>query len=803
MIEFMPLIYTDSYKLDHRSQYPEGTELVYSNFTPRGSRIPGVNKVTFFGLQYYIKDYLIRQWNDNFFNQPKKDVLEKYNEAMSDFVQRKISSKHVEDLHDLGYLPIKICAVPEGTKVPLRVPIYTIHNTVPEFFWLTNFLETSMSNVLWEPCTSATIAGEYRRVFNEYSDETVGNSDFVQWQGHDFSYRGLSGLESTCLSGSGHLLYFTGTDTVPAVYFLKKYYNASGLIGSSVVATEHSTQTLSILANGHDLLNGEFEQFRRLITEVYPDGIVSIVCDSYDYWRVITEILPKLKNEILSRNGKVVVRPDCYDSETKILTNSGWKFFKDLLDDDLVAQVNIETNEQTFVKPLKIIKQAYKGRMIHFKDGKGKVDLLVTPNHRMVVKSCGKDVFIEADKLKLHYKKSFIRTAKTVNRNISISNIDRLRIAFQADGSYVTSSKNSIRFSFSKERKINRMKKLCDNIGLEYKIYNLSDNRKEFNIKINDISLFTKDFTWINTSDLCSNWCREFIDELSNWDSSIRSSNRIKFDTTTKSVSDVVELIAISAGYGVLTSSYEDNRKDIYNTVYTSNILLNNIIGGQAIDKTEEEYDGYVYCVTVPNGAIIVKRNRSIIVSGNSGDPVKIVCGDKDAQLGSPEYYGSVEMMHKIFGGSFTRKGYKSLDDHIGIIYGDSITMERQKLILEGLKRKGFASNIPVLGIGSFTYRYTTRDTFGFAVKTTYGRVNGKSINIFKDPKTDDGLKRSAKGLLGVRKTNNGLELVEELSEDEYNNSFTWNVHQPVFENGKLLKDFSLQEIRDNAAKEF
>lgn len=494
MIEFIPLIYTDSYKLDHRSQYPEGTELVYSNFTPRGSRIPGVNKVTFFGLQYYIKDYLIRQWNDNFFNQPKKYVLEKYNEVMSDFVQRKISSKHVEELHDLGYLPIKICAVPEGTQVPLRVPMYTIHNTLPRFFWLTNFLETSMSNVLWEPCTSATIAGEYRRVFNEYADETVGNRDFVPWQGHDFSYRGLSGLESTCLSGSGHLLYFTGTDTVPAVYFLKKYYNGSGLIGSSVVATEHSTQTLAILANGHDLLNGELEQFRRLITEIYPDGIVSIVCDSYDYWRVITEILPKLKNEILSRNGKVVVRPD-------------------------------------------------------------------------------------------------------------------------------------------------------------------------------------------------------------------------------------------------------------------------------------------------------------------SGDPVKIVCGNKDAEINSPEYYGSVEMMHKIFGGSFTRKGYKSLDDHIGIIYGDSITMERQKLILEGLKRKGFASNIPVLGIGSFTYRYTTRDTFGFAVKTTYGKVNGQSINIFKDPKTDDGLKKSARGLLGVKSTPNGLELVEELSENEYNNSFTWNVHQPVFENGKLLKDFTLQEVRNNAEK--
>jgi nicotinamide phosphoribosyltransferase len=493
MIEMMPLTYTDSYKLDHRNQYPENTERIYSNFTPRGSRIPNINEVVFFGLQYYIKDYLIRQWNDNFFNRPKSSVLEEHEENIRDFVGRDISSKHVSDLHTLGYLPIKICAVPEGTKVPLRVPMYTIHNTLPDFFWLTNFLETSMSNVLWEPCTSATIAAEYRRVFNEYADETVGDRDFVQWQGHDFSYRGMSGLESACLSGAGHLLSFTGTDTVPAVKFLKHYYGATGLIGTSVVATEHSTQTMAILASGKDLLTGELEQFKRLITEVYPDGIVSIVCDSYDYWKVITEILPKLKNEIMNRSGKVTIRPD-------------------------------------------------------------------------------------------------------------------------------------------------------------------------------------------------------------------------------------------------------------------------------------------------------------------SGNPTKIICGDKDATFGTPEYYGSVEMMHKIFGGSFTRKGYKSLDQHIGIIYGDSITLERQRDILEGLKRKGFASNIPVLGIGSFTYRYTTRDTFGFAVKTTYGEVDGKSINVFKDPKTDDGVKKSARGLLGVKRTSK-LELVEDLSKEEYNASFkTWNVMQPVFLNGKLLKEYTLKEVRSNVA---
>lgn len=194
----------------------------------------------------------------------------------------------------------------------------------------------------------------------------------------------------------------------------------------------------------------------------------------------------------------------------------------------------------------------------------------------------------------------------------------------------------------------------------------------------------------------------------------------------------------------------------------------------------------------------ILARNGKVVIRPDSGDPVKIVCGDPDAEPGSPEYKGAVQVLWEVFGGSFTRKGFKELDSHIGLIYGDSITYERAKQILEGLKRKGFASNNVVLGIGSYTYQYNTRDTFMFAVKSTYGEVNGVGQAIFKSPKTDNGVKKSARGLLGVANEHGHLHLIDELTMDEYQRSFgTWNVMEPVFKNGKLLRDQTLSEIRN------
>jgi nicotinamide phosphoribosyltransferase len=302
-----PFLLTDYYKVGHVFQYPEKTELVYSNLTPRNSRLKDVDDMVFFGLQYFLKEYLLNYFNQHFFQQPKEKVIQEYKRRISTSLGTGLPTyEHLEKLHDLGYLPIKIKALPEGSKVPMRVPCITLVNTKAEFYWLTNFLETLLSAIVWQPCTSATIAHTYRKLLDKYAVETGMPADFVQWQGHDFSFRGMSSLETAVLSGMGHLLSFSGTDTIPAIDALEEYYNANAdkeLIGGSVAATEHS-----VMCSGSK--DGELETFKRLITKVYPDGIVSIVSDTWDLWKVCTEYLPALKSTILARNGKVVIRPD-------------------------------------------------------------------------------------------------------------------------------------------------------------------------------------------------------------------------------------------------------------------------------------------------------------------------------------------------------------------------------------------------------------------------------------------------------------------------------------------------------------
>ncbi|MGB1315716.1 MAG: nicotinate phosphoribosyltransferase [Chitinophagales bacterium] len=476
-----PLLLTDGYKLDHRRQYPEGTTLVYSNWTPRKSRVEGIDEVVFFGLQYFLKNYLIKAFQEDFFDKPKAEICAKYTHRVNNYLgENAVGIEHIEALHDLGYIPMVFKALPEGVSVPIRVPMFTMYNTLPEFFWLTNYFETILSLTVWLPCNSATIAKEYRKILDNYAQETSSQLEFVDWQAHDFSMRGMAGLEASVLSSAGHLLSFTGTDTIPAIDFLEDFYNADSskeLIGGSVAATEHSVMCMGTNT-------GEMETFKRLVTEVYPNGIVSIVSDTWDLWKVLTDYLPQLKQEILARNGKVVIRPD-------------------------------------------------------------------------------------------------------------------------------------------------------------------------------------------------------------------------------------------------------------------------------------------------------------------SGDPVLIICGNPNGKT-VEEKKGVIELLWDTFGGKTNNKGFKELDQHIGAIYGDSITLQRAKDICEGLKNKGFASTNVVLGIGSFTYQYNTRDTFGFAMKATYGEVNGEGRAIYKDPITDDGTKKSAKGLIKIVKENGAYKMLDNV---------TWKEEKQgelkeVFRDGKLLLDDSLSEIR-------
>jgi nicotinamide phosphoribosyltransferase len=287
-----PLLLTDGYKVDHRRQYPEGTTLVYSNWTLRKSRIDGVNKVVFFGLQYFIKKYILEDFETYFFKQDKEKVVAEYARRINNYLgENQVGTSHIAALHDLGYIPMVIKALPEGASVPLRVPMFTMYNTLQEFFWLTNYFETLISAIVWMPCTSATIAKQYRAVLDHFALATSSTPAFVDWQGHDFSMRGMAGIEAAVLSASGHLLSFTGTDTIPAIDLLEQYYNADSdkeLIGASVAATEHSVMCMGTFED-------EVGTFKRLVCEVYPKGIVSIVSDTWDLWKVLTDYLPQLK----------------------------------------------------------------------------------------------------------------------------------------------------------------------------------------------------------------------------------------------------------------------------------------------------------------------------------------------------------------------------------------------------------------------------------------------------------------------------------------------------------------------------
>lgn len=237
-----PLLLTDGYKTSHNRMYPDGTTLVYSNFTPRSNKYApkGCDHVVSFGQQMTIQ-ILHAAFKNEFFSKPKEQVCGEIKEELSLYLGTDYDVSHFEALHDLGYLPIKVKSIKEGTLVPMRVPVLTIYNTHPDFYWITNYLETIISNLLWKPMTSATIAYQYRKVLTKWQEKTDKERGwFIDWQGHDFSMRGMDSIDATISSGMGHLTSFMGTDSLPAIHGLRKYYDGKGFIAGSVPASEHS-----------------------------------------------------------------------------------------------------------------------------------------------------------------------------------------------------------------------------------------------------------------------------------------------------------------------------------------------------------------------------------------------------------------------------------------------------------------------------------------------------------------------------------------------------------------------------------
>lgn len=496
------LFQTDAYKLDHRRQYGlAGTVTkVYSNYTNRKSRIEGFDHVVHFGLQAYL--HKLQEGFARFFDEDN-DVDE-----LCDMYYRRIASilgpdaadaigtDHIYSLWALGYVPLEFRAVPEGTLVPIRVPSLTVENTHPDFFWLTNYIETGLSAAIWHPSTAATIAHAYRVKAERFARETCDDDAHVDFQIHDFSYRGMSSHETAGATGAAHLLSFKGSDTLCAGDFIEKYYGGPYEL-MSVAATEHSVMSTGIMSQDSVLLptegrsQGELALFEKLL-DLYPSGILSVVSDTFDLWNVLEYILPQLKDKILARDGKLVIRPD-------------------------------------------------------------------------------------------------------------------------------------------------------------------------------------------------------------------------------------------------------------------------------------------------------------------SGDPVKILTGNPAGRTVA-EQRGVIELLWEVFGGTTNWKGYRELDPHIGAIYGDSITLDRAQEIWNRLRDKGFASSNVVFGVGSFTYQYNTRDTFGSALKATWAEVNGKGVNLFKDPVTDDGTKKSATGRLAVHggDGNEDLYLIEKadyLAE-------RMSKLEPVWRDGEFLIHQSFASVREVLTKQ-
>lgn len=332
MINIQQSSVVDGYKLGHIDQYVEGTEVVYANMTPRSDKLARVLKhnkdgtMVFFGLQKALKN-LKHQWETTFFSLPKDDVISKYSRRIKNYVGVDYGDNQIEalsKLHDLGYLPLEIKGLPEGSFVNMQVPTITIKNTHKDFYWLTNYCETYLSCSVWHMCNAASLSREYYKTSKKFADITGADDFWVSIANHCFAARGQRGQEDAMDSGMAHLLFSVGTDTLWAIDGLEEYYNADSdkeLIACSVNAFEHATATQRIAyyrSKGFTKypLEAEEESIKDICARLYPKGIVSYVSDSEDYYGVLAEILPALKDEILSREEdslglcKFVVRPD-------------------------------------------------------------------------------------------------------------------------------------------------------------------------------------------------------------------------------------------------------------------------------------------------------------------------------------------------------------------------------------------------------------------------------------------------------------------------------------------------------------
>lgn len=322
MSEVLACLLADGYKFVHPKQYNPKVNFLASYMTPRSSRLRE-DKMVFFGLQAFCKTYLIDYFNKNFFNLPREEVYEEAKVVLDYMLGEDVHAlKQFMELYELGYLPIKIKALPEGARVPMKVPCIEITNTNKNFAWLVQWVESLLSSEIWKPCVDATIGYMYREVVNIWYDKTVDESVDRRKAMSDFGFRGMSCVQEAIKTSAAFLCSFTSTATIPAIPYIKKMYNLDKA-GTSAISTEHSVMCSNAAIDGD-----ERTFLKRLLTEIYPNQSFSVVCDSYDYDNILENVLPSLKDEIMAHNGTLLVRGDS-GAPVDVICGDWYKLCKD------------------------------------------------------------------------------------------------------------------------------------------------------------------------------------------------------------------------------------------------------------------------------------------------------------------------------------------------------------------------------------------------------------------------------------------------------------------------------------------
>ena len=322
-----PMLLIDFYKAVHAEMLPIDITKSVSYFTPRMSRVERWNKVVMFGLQGFIKTYLIEYFNEAFFDKPFEDVIGEYQRIMDATLGKEAYKiDKIEKLHKLGYLPIEIIALPEGVMVPMHVPMFGITNTHPDFAWLPQSLESLISAESWHPMIAATVGYTYRQIVNEYYEKTCDDTVVRSKALGAFDFRGEECLDSAVKAGAGWCLSFLNTATVPTIPYLEQMYACDCTkepVAFGSPSTEHS-----VMCSNYAMDGDEITLLRRLLTEIYPNTSFSAVLDSYDYWNIIENVLPQLKDEIMNHNGCMLMRGDSGEC-VEVVTQTVFKLWEE------------------------------------------------------------------------------------------------------------------------------------------------------------------------------------------------------------------------------------------------------------------------------------------------------------------------------------------------------------------------------------------------------------------------------------------------------------------------------------------